>query len=202
MGRSKAYCKLCRREREKLFLKGDKCMGAKCPVERRKYPPGQHGYRQFRLTEYAKRLRAKQKARRIDGLNERQFESYFDKAARMKGDTGHNLLQLLERRLDNVVYRMGFALSRAAARQAVRHGHIKVNNNKVDIPSFQVKEKDGIVLDDALLAPLKEKLADHTPPAWLMFTDEAYSGQVVHLPLPDETEKMIEVSMIIEYYSR
>lgn len=202
MGRTIAYCKLCRREREKLFLKGDKCSGTKCPLERRKYPPGQHGAKVVRLTEYAKRLREKQKARRIYGLNEGQFEGYFEKASKIKGDTGQNLLQLLERRLDNVVYRLGFAPSRAAARQAVRHGHIKVNKKKVDIPSFQVKGNEEIILDEGLMAPLKEKLAEYTPPSWLMLEGEAFVGKVMHLPAPEEVEKMIEVSMIVEYYSR
>ncbi|NQU17356.1 MAG: 30S ribosomal protein S4 [Candidatus Saganbacteria bacterium] len=202
MGRQIAQCKMCRREKEKLFLKGEKCFGAKCPVEKRKYPPGQHGAKVMRLTEYAKRLREKQKARRIYGLNERQFESYFDKADIMKGDTGQNLLILLERRLDNVVYKLGFAASRAAARQIVTHGHIKVNNRKVNIPSYQLRENEEIILSDKLLTLLREKLAEHTPPAWLVLEEESFKGRVVHLPTSDDTEKMIMVPLIVEYYSR
>ncbi|MFC1496203.1 30S ribosomal protein S4 [Candidatus Margulisiibacteriota bacterium] len=202
MGRTKAKCKNCRREGEKLFLKGDRCLSAHCSVEKRKYPPGQHGAKPVKMTEYGKRLREKQKARRIYGLSERQFESYFDKAAKMKGSTGEKLMELLERRLDNVVYRLGFAASRSQARQVVRHGHIKVNNRKVNIPSFQVKEKHEIIINPGLLKVIKEKLADYTPPAWLVHEGEEPKGKVVHLPTPDDIEKMIEQSLIVEYYSR
>lgn len=204
MGRTKLKCKLCRREGEKLFLKGDKCNSAKCPVEKRNYPPGHQGDKMTRRrpTEYARRLREKQKARRIYGLNERQFESYFERARKIKGDTGQNLLILLERRLDNVIFKLGFSSSRAMARQLVRHGKVKVNNRKVNIPSYQVFANDELVLSDKILASLKEKLADFTPPSWLTLEGENFSGRVAHLPSIDETEKMIAVPLIVEYYSR
>ncbi|OGC03666.1 30S ribosomal protein S4 [candidate division WOR-1 bacterium RIFOXYA12_FULL_43_27] len=202
MGRVKLKCKLCRREKEKLFLKGDKCNSPKCPVERRKYPPGQHGDKMVRPTEYSKRLREKQKARRIYGLNERQFENYFEKARKIKGDTGQNLLILLERRLDNVVFKLGFSASRAMARQLARHGKVKVNGQKVNVPSYQVSAGDELVLSETILASLKEKLADFTPPSWLIFESENYKGRVAHLPGAEDTEKMIVVPMIVEYYSR
>ena len=140
MGRhTAAVCKLCRREGEKLFLKGEKCYMAKCPVARRSYAPGQHGRLPVRISEYGIRLREKQKARRIYGLRERQFEGYFEKAARQKGSTGEKLLEFLERRLDNVLYRLGFSASRQNARQVIHHGGVLVNGRKVDVPSFAVR---------------------------------------------------------------
>ncbi len=202
MGRAIKYCKLCRREKEKLFLKGDKCMGAKCPINKRNYPPGQHGAKVVRPTEYGKRLREKQKARRIYGIGERQFEKYFDIAAASKGSTGDTLLQLLERRLDNVVFRLGYASSRSEARQLVGHGHVKVNGKKVNIPSFQVKANNEIVIAEKFVLKLKEKLEEYTPPSWLELQVEPACGKVLHIPEPGETDRMIETSLVVEYYSR
>ena len=202
MGRSPAYCKLCRREGEKLFLKGDKCASTKCVMEKRKNPPGQHGAKPVKVTEYGRRLREKQKARRIYGIGERQFESYFIRASKMVGSTGAKLLELLERRLDNVVFRLGFAPSRAAARQFVRHGHIKVNNRKVNLPSFQVKENNEISGDQMIITSAAERLKEYTAPSWLSLDGETMKAKVVHLPRPEDTERLIEEALIVEYYSR
>jgi len=204
MGRFKTMCKMCRREGVKLFLKGDRCTSPKCAVERRKYPPGAHARvtgGQSRLTEYGRRLREKQKARRVYGLTERQFRNYFEKASAMTGVTGQKLLQLLEMRLDNVIYRLGYAITRPQARQLVRHGHIKVNNRKVSIPSYQVKVGSVIELSEEWLNKSKEKLDQYKPPAWLNLT-ENLSGQVLQVPSKDDTERLIEESLIVEYYSR
>ncbi|MBU0501761.1 MAG: 30S ribosomal protein S4 [bacterium] len=205
MGRhTAASCKLCRREREKLFIKGEKCATEKCPFVRRAYPPGQHGKAQFRMSEYGIRLREKQKARRIYGLTERQFESYFDKAVSLKGATGEKLLEILERRLDNVVYRLGFAASRQAARQLVRHGGVNVNGQKVDIPSYQVKVEDVIVIRPKLIKLAKinlEKLGDKNPPVWLTLSGET-EGKIVAMPKREEIDTVLEDHLIVEYYSR
>lgn len=202
MGRSRAYCKQCRREGEKLFLKGDKCSGTHCVIEKRKNPPGQHGAKPVKITEYGRRLREKQKARRIYGIGERQFESYFKKASKMAGSTGAKLLELLERRLDNVIFRLGFAPSRAAARQFVRHGHVKVNSRKVNLPSFQVRENNEIIPDQMILELSGERLKEYTAPSWLSVDGENFKAKVVHLPKPEDTEKIIEEALIVEYYSR
>lgn len=205
MGRhTQARCKLCRREGEKLFLKGDKCVSEKCPFSRRSYAPGQHGKVPVRASEYGIRLREKQKARRIYGLTEKQFEKYFDEASRKKGATGEKLLEFLERRLDNVVYRLGFALSRQSARQLVGHGGIMVNARKVDIPSYQVVPEEIIKIApkcEAAIKAVKEKLPDHTPPAWLTFIGE-YEGKVLSLPKREEIDTVLEDHLIVEYYSR
>jgi len=195
------YCKQCRREGEKLFLKGERCLTPKCAVARRAYPPGPHGEKPTRLTEFGRRMREKQKARRIYGLNERQFRNYFEKASRAVGVTGLRLLQLLEMRLDNVVYRLGFAPSRQAARQLVRHGFIKVNDRKVNIPSHQTKVGQTIALKPERLIQLEEKLKELTPPAWLSF-EAGYIGKMVGLPSREDTEMLIEDAAIVEYYSR
>src|SRR5690606_6624203 len=177
-------CRLCRREGEKLFLKGEKCYTEKCPFERRGYPPGQHGQgRRQRPTEYGIHLREKQKLRRIYGVLERQFERYYEEAARRKGVTGENLLTLLETRLDNVVYRLGFAPSRPAARQLVMHGHFEVNGQKVDIPSHLVKAGDVIAVREnsrnvALIKETVEAAASRGVPEWLELNAEALSGAV------------------------
>lgn len=201
MGRTPSSCRQCRREMDKLFLKGERCYTNKCAVERRKFPPGQHGAAGARLTEYGKRMREKQKARAVYGLTESQFSGYFEKAAKKVGNTGEKLLELLERRLDNVVFRLGFAPSRQAARQLVRHGNVKVNSKKVNIPSFQVKTNDGIAIKPAMLEKVKEKLADHTSPSWLSL-DENLNGKVVNMPTRDDTERIIQESLIVEYYSK
>ncbi|HTY12921.1 MAG TPA: 30S ribosomal protein S4 [Candidatus Omnitrophota bacterium] len=201
MGRVVSYCKQCRREKTKLFLKGEKCTSPKCPVEKRKYPPGQHGAAVMRITEYGRRMREKQKARRMYGLTERQFRSYFERAAKTKAATGSKLMELLERRLDNVVYRLGFTPSRQAARQAVHHGNITVNGRKVNVPSFEVKIGDKVKLKQKMLDRVAEKLKEYVAPAWLSL-DPDQSGSVVRLPKKDDTERLIEESAIVEYYSR
>lgn len=195
------YCKQCRREGEKLFLKGDRCLTPKCAVSRRAYPPGPHGEKPTRLTEFGRRMREKQKARRIYGLSEKQFRNYFEQASRAVGVTGLRLLQLLEMRLDNVAYRLGFAPSRQAARQLVRHGFIRVNGRKVNIPSYQAKVGQVVGLRPERLEKIAEKLAELTPPAWLSFEADK-TAKVVGLPTRDDTEKLIEDSAIVEYYSR
>lgn len=195
------YCKQCRREGEKLFLKGERCLTPKCAVARRAYPPGPHGEKPTRLTEFGRRMREKQKARRIYGLNEKQFRNYFEQASRAVGVTGLRLLQLLEMRLDNVVYRLGYAPSRQAARQLVRHGHIRVNGRRVNIPSYQAKVGQVVGLKPEHLGKIMEKLAELTPPAWLSFEADK-TAKVVGLPTRDDTEKLIEDSAIVEYYSR
>lgn len=201
MGRTPSSCSQCRREREKLFLKGDRCFTAKCAVERRKYPPGQHGAANSRQTEYGRRMREKQKARAIYGLTERQFRSYFEKAAKKAGVTGEKLLEYLERRADNVVFRLGFAPSRSAARQMVRHGAVQVNGRKVNIPSYQVKVNDVIAVKPRVIEGVKEKLKDYTPAAWLSL-DAENKGRIVSLPTREDTEKLIQESLVVEYYSK
>lgn len=201
MGRTPSSCSRCRREREKLFLKGDRCFTTKCAVERRKYPPGQHGAATVRMTEYGRRMREKQKARAIYGLTERQFRSYFEKAAKKVGVTGEKLLEFLERRADNVVFRLGFAPSRSAARQLVRHGAVQVNGCRVNIPSYQVKINDVITVKPRVIEGVKEKLKDYTPAAWLSL-DAENKGRIVSLPTREDTEKLIQESLVVEYYSK
>lgn len=199
-----ATCKLCRREGEKLFLKGEKCYSEKCPYARRSYAPGQHGKLPIRASEYQIRLREKQKARRIYGLGERQFAGYFDKAARHKGATGEKLLELLERRLDNVVYRLGFAYSRQAARQMVRHGGVNVNGRRVNIPAFSVKSGDVVKIMPryAVLAKQAlEKFPDKTTPSWLSLSGEL-EGKVIALPNREAIDTVVTENLIVEYYSR
>jgi small subunit ribosomal protein S4 len=201
-------CKLCRREGGKLYLKGERCFSEKCAVNRRPYPPGQHGQGRIKLSEYALRLREKQKTRRIYGLLEKQFRGYYDHASRMKGRTGEEMLGLLERRLDNVVYRMGFALTRAQGRQLVRHSHVLVNGKRVNIPNYCVKPGDKIELQEAsrkngfVLAALAA--AEGRPrPSWVEVDREKGAGMVKSLPVRDElTEPMVREQYVVEYYSR
>ena len=201
-------CRLCRREGEKLYLKGEKCYTEKCPVDRRTYPPGQHGQgRRPRNTEYGIHLREKQKLRRIYGVLERQFERYYEEASRRKGVTGENLLVLLESRLDNVVYRLGMAPSRPAARQLVMHGHFEVNGHKVDIPSYQVKAGDTIAVREnsrnvALIKESVEAAASRGVPEWLELNPEALSGRVKSLPTREQIDVQIQEHLIVEHYSR
>jgi len=202
--RTGAICKQCRREGKKLFLKGDKCLTEKCPYARRSYPPGQHGRKPARVSQYGIRLREKQVARRIYGLTERQFEKYFDEASMRKGATGERLFELLERRLDNVVFRLGFTPSRRSARQMVRHGGIIVNGKRTDIPSFQVKAGDAIKVGPKYLSivkALQEKNEDYLPPEWLTVTGEA-EGIVAAIPKREEIDTVLDERLIIEYYSR
>lgn len=209
MGRNlKPKCKICRRVGEKLFLRGERCFTSKCILVKRNYPPGMHGVKKAtRLTGYGMQLREKQKAKQIYGIVEKQFRNYFRKASKKKGDTSESLLQLLELRLDNIVYRLGFAKSRAQARQIVQHGHILVNNKKVNIPSFQVKPKDTIALREKSLklAPfvdLPKILEKHELPSWLSLDSKKMEGRVLGMPTKEELKVPFDIKMIVEYYSR
>ncbi len=206
-----AVCKLCRREGMKLFLKGERCFTPKCPIERRNYPPGQHGptrRSRRKVSDYGRQLREKQKVRRIYGVYERQFRRYFRQAVKAKGMTGTALLQLLERRLDNVVYRMGLASSRAQARQLVTHGHITVNGHKVDIASYSVRPGDVIgVKESSRKKRYFKNLAEdfgklQSPPKWLAVDPENMTATVVALPEREDIDITINEQLIVEYYSR
>jgi small subunit ribosomal protein S4 len=204
-----AVCRQCRREGAKLYLKGDKCYSDKCAFSRRGYAPGQHGQGQARkkTSEYGIQLREKQKARRIYGILERQFRAYFEKAERQKGITGENLLVMLERRLDNVVYRLGFADSRTQARQLIRHGHFLVNGHRVDIPSFMVKAGSAIQIkegskDSPVFKEIIENLANKTVPAWLELSAQDLTGKVGRYPTREEIDVPIQEHFIVELYSR
>ena len=207
---NEAVCKLCRREGEKLFLKGERCYSPKCAFERRPYAPGSHGRdAQFRrkVSDYGLQLRAKQKTRRVYGVLERQFRRYFREAEQRRGLTGTNLLIILESRLDNVVYRLGFATSRAQARQLVRHGHMEVNGKKVDIPSYLVRPGDVIRVrpnrrQNAYFRDLALDLEHRPVPEWLSRDDEAMSGRVMALPERKDIDVAINEQLIVEYYSR
>lgn len=206
MGRHvKAVCRLCRREGNKLFLKGDRCYSEKCSFKRRSYAPGQHGQLPLKASEYSIRLREKQKARRTYGLSERQFKNYFEKSLKWRGVTGEKLLELLERRLDNVIYRLGFSSSRAQARQFVGHGHITVNGRKVNIPSFQVKAGDMIKVKEAITDRVKaaiEKAGERGAPKWLSVNADALEGKIETMPVRSDIAEPITESMIVEFYSR
>ncbi|WP_433499618.1 30S ribosomal protein S4 [Sphaerimonospora sp. CA-214678] len=200
-------CKLCRREKTKLFLKGKKCESAKCPIEIRPYPPGEHGRGRPKESEYQLQLREKQKTRRIYGVLEKQFHNYYEEANRKAGKTGENLLQILESRLDNVVYRAGFAESRDAARQQVRHGHFLVNGRKVDIPSYRVREHDIIEVREKArnLMPYEVARAvagDKTIPAWLGVSAEQMRVLVHQLPVRQQIDTLVQEQLIVELYSK
>jgi len=203
-------CKLCRREGEKLLLKGERCFTPKCALERRAYAPGMHGRQaQFRRkeSEYGLQLREKQKARRIYSVLERQFRRYFREAERRKGLTGVNLLIILESRLDNVVYRLGFADSRAQARQLVRHGHFDVNGRKTNIPSFLVKAGDAIAVRErskklAYFRDLNAVIEHKVVPEWLSLDIPKMEGQVLALPTREDIDASLNEQLIVEYYSR
>jgi small subunit ribosomal protein S4 len=201
-------CRLCRRERMKLFLKGDRCFKEKCAVERRNFPPGQHGTRRGRRTlGYGLQLREKQKVKRIYGVLESQFRNYFEEADRRKGITGENLLVMLERRLDNVVYSLGFAASRAQARQLVRHGHVHVDGRKISIPSYQVKANQSVVVKEAsrknpLVRSSVETARGRGVPEWLELDAENVSGKVLRLPTREDIKLPIQEQLIVELYSR
>lgn len=202
-----AVCRLCRRSGEKLMLKGSRCFGPKCTLERRGKPPGQQATRRRRLSDRGVQLREKQKARYSYGILERQFRRFFEMAERQPGITGENLLVLLERRLDNVVYRLGFADSRAQARQLVRHGHILVNGQKVDVPSYLVKEGDQISWksssrESEYYKQMVQGLAGKVVPGWLSLNAEEGTGQVLALPTAADIEAKFELPAIVEYYSR
>ncbi|WP_026486943.1 30S ribosomal protein S4 [Caldanaerobius polysaccharolyticus] len=198
-------CRRCRREGMKLFLKGDKCYTDKCPVSRRTYAPGQHGQNRKKLSNYGLQLREKQKVKSIYGVLEAQFRRYFEEAERRKGITGENLLQMLERRLDNVVYRLGFAASRAQARQIVKHGHILVNGKKVDIPSYEVKVGDVVSVKEKSrqMQVIKDNLeANRNVPDWLQLNKDNFEGTVVALPKREHIDIPIEEHYIVELYSK
>ena len=205
-----AVCKLCRREGEKLFLKGERCLSPKCAFERRPYPPGSHGKQsQFRrkTSDYGLQLRAKQKARRVYGVLERQFRRYFREAEKQRGQTGVNLLILLESRLDNVVYRLGFAASRPQARQLVRHCHLEVNGRKVNIPSFLVKPGDLVMvrprsLQMTYFKDLFHDLPHRAVPEWLSRDDDVMAGRVMSVPERKDIDITLNEQLIVEYYSR
>jgi small subunit ribosomal protein S4 len=199
-------CRLCRREGLKLFLKGSRCFTEKCAIERRNYPPGQHGLGRSKPSPYAQQLREKQKAKRIYGLLEGQFRLYFARAEREKGVTGENLLRFLERRLDNVVFRLGFAASRAEARQSVTHGHIQVNGRKVSLPSFLVKVGDQVQL--RATSSLADRVAENLSagrgqvPQWLELSPAEKRGGVRGLPLRDDIQIPVQEQLIVELYSK
>lgn len=207
MGRyTESVCRLCRREGMKLYLKGEKCYTEKCPVHKRPVPPGMHGQSRRKPSEFGIRLREKQKLRRIYGVFETQFKTYFRRAAEAKGITGVRLLQFLETRLDNVVYRLGFATSRKEARQMVLHGHVSVNGRKVSVPSFQVKPGQVIApTSRGRDHPRVKELAVtglRTLPSWLEFSPEKLEGRVLGLPAREEIDVPVQEQLIVEHYSR
>ena len=204
-------CKLCRREGQKLFLKGERCFSPKCALERRAYPPGEHGwdqqFRRRRTSAYGQQLREKQKLRRMYGVLETQFRRYYREAVRRKGIAGTNLLIVLESRLDNIVYRLGMASSRAQARQLVTHGHFDVNGRRCDIPSALLREGDVITIHSSsrqltYFRQLDEVLAEHTVPAWLSLDPVDGSGRVVNYPSREDIDSAVNEQLVVEYYSR
>ena len=200
-------CKLCRREKTKLFLKGDRCLNGKCSLEKRPTAPGQHGAANAKIKEYGKQLREKQKAKRYYGLQEGQFKSYFKEADRVDGVTGENLLILLERRFDNVVYRMGMAESRKEARQLVLHGHFRVNGKKATIPSMLLKKGDVITVREesrssAKIKELVEGLDSRIAPKWLVVDKEAVKATIDALPVREDIDFPFEEQLIVELYSK
>lgn len=204
---SGALCRICRRETEKLFLKGDRCFTEKCAVERRQYPPGQHGQRRGKLSDYGIQLREKQKVRNLYGVFERQFRKYFHSAERKKGVTGEVLLQLLEMRLDNIVYKMGFAPNRRSSRQLIGHGHFLVNGRKVNIPSFSVqvgdvvevseKSRDLPAINDSL-----SRIEQKGVPSWIEIDIQNFKGKVLQIPAREDIQIPAQEQLIIELYSK
>jgi len=203
-----AVCRLCRREGIKLFLKGTKCFSDKCPIEKRNFAPGQHGKdRKAKIVGYGLQLREKQKAKRMYFTQEGQFRNYFEKAASSKGVTGEILLQQLERRLDNVVFRLGFAMSRRQARQLVRHGHVAVNGRKVNIPSFEVAVGQEIAIREGsqklpFLEQAKDFASHQNAPNWLEIDRDKYRGRVMYLPKREEIQLPVNEQLIVELYSK
>jgi small subunit ribosomal protein S4 len=203
-----AVCRLCRREGMKLFLKGAKCFSDKCPIEKRNFAPGQHGKdRKAKIVGYGLQLREKQKTKRIFFTQERQFRNYFEEASRSKAVTGEMLLQQLERRLDNVTYRMGFAVSRRQARQLVRHGHVHVNGRKVDIPSYEVNVGDEVAVRErsrqlAVLASAREFTSHQATPVWMEVDRENLKGRVTAVPKREDISLPINEQLIVELYSK
>ena len=200
-------CRLCRREGLKLFLKGERCYTDKCAIERRNYPPGEHGQARPKFSEYSLQLREKQKVKRIYGVLEDQFRGYFEAAERARGITGVTLLQLLERRMDNVVYRLGLATSRPQARQLVRHGHFPVNGRKVDIPSYSVREGDQITViarsqKNPTIEHAMEEVKGRGIPEWLSFDANTISGRVNSMPTREQINLPVQEQLIVELYSK
>jgi small subunit ribosomal protein S4 len=198
-------CKQCRREGMKLFLKGERCLTEKCAVERRSYPPGEHGRGRIKQSEYLLQLREKQKARRYYGILEKQFRNYYEKAAKASGITGEALLRMLETRLDNVVYRLGFAASRAQARQIIRHGHFQVNGRRVNIPSYQVRPNDVVSLKAE--SPVEQVVRDATDltasvASWLQADHDNLTGKVLKLPERTDIDTPVQEQLIVELYSK
>jgi small subunit ribosomal protein S4 len=202
-----SVCRLCRREGAKLYLKGSRCYSKKCAFERRPSPPGQHGVRRRKVGDYGLQLREKQKVRRTYSVLERQFKNYFDSADARPGVTGENLLRLLELRLDNAVFRMGFATSRAAARQLVAHGHFAVNGRPTNVPSYQLKSGDRVEVRESRrnrepFKVAKETLRSHQPPDWLSIDAAKLSGTVLDQPRRDQMPLDLNEQLVVEYYSR
>lgn len=202
-----AVCRLCRREGMKLFLKGKRCFSEKCAIIKRDYPPGQHKARRVKLSNYGLQLREKQKVKRMYGVLEKQFRKYFQIASRTKGVTGKMLLQLLERRLDNVIFRMGFAVSRPQARQVVRHNHVYVNSKRVNIPSFVVKNNSSIEIKGKdkfknSVNNAMEITKDRDVPSWIQVDKESYQGKIIRLPEKEDIRVPIEEHLIVELYSK
>ena len=206
-----AKCKICRRENEKLFLKGERCFTEKCAFERRAYPPGQHGrgaqYRRSRESDFSRQLRAKQKARRIYDISERQFRRYYATAQQRRGLTGLNLLQIMESRLDNIVYRLGYAASRAQARMLVTHGHFNVNDRRTDVPSMIITPDDKISVREGSMnrtffKNLPKDAESRTPAEWVQRDIKTLSGNVVRLPERSEIDGNLNEQLIVEFYSR
>ena len=200
-------CRLCRRENMELFLKGERCYTDKCAIKRRNYPPGQHGQGRAKVSDYGTQLREKQKVRRIYGVLEKQFHSFFVEAERMKGVTGENLLFLMERRLDNIVYRLGFASSRTEARQLIRHGHFTLNGRKVNIPSIQGKVGDVVELREksrkvSSINESLEAVVRRGVPQWLELEKDAYRGVIKTLPVREDITMPIQEQLIVELYSK
>jgi small subunit ribosomal protein S4 len=202
-----ADCKRCRREKTKLFLKGAKCDSPKCPIEIRPYPPGEHGRNRPKESEYLLQVREKQKAKRVYGVLEKQFANYYEEAARKRGMTGDALLQILESRLDNIVYRAGFAKSRDMARQQVSHGHVLVNGKKVDIPSYRVSVSDIVEIAPKAqgMTPFlvaKAEAGERTPPAWIEVIPDKMRILVHTLPVRAQIDTLVQEQLIVEYYSK
>ena len=201
-------CRLCRREAMKLFLKGERCYTEKCAIEKRNLPPGQHGkLRKAKLVGYGLQLREKQKVKRIYGVLENQFRRYFEMADRQRGITGETLLQLLERRFDNVIYRLGLATSRAQARQLVRHGHFLINGKKVDIPSYQVKEGDVVTVlgrtqKNTTIEHAMEEVKGRGIPEWLSFDQNTITGRINAMPTREQINLPVQEQLIVELYSK
>ena len=198
-----ASCRLCRREGEKLFLKGQRCYTGKCAIARRSFAPGQHGQSRKKVSEYGTQLREKQKTKRFYGVLEKQFRKTYERAEHMRGKTGENLLQLLETRMDNIVYRMGFAQSRSEARQLVTHGHFTVNGRKMNIPSATLRVGDVVEVRETSRKSVKfQEIEKRNLPAWLTFDPEALKGTVVQIPAREDVDIEVNETLIVELYSK